>query len=416
LGLAELLLLVVSRASAGCAVDADRVERQASAPLVVVGVVTALSVDERPGDGVVYASVAVERALKGRLERPGIVLQSGLPSTGCASAPVFAPGARVYAIGAPDDASVIVVSACQDDVGLVDRRPDLEAVARRNRGAARSFPGIDVPTLTPPGDDAIVTDDRRFWVVDEGATRAGVGVVGGGGDGHERMWVDFDGLQVLHDVPRSRLRQVVTVATPVVAGAALDWAPGVQVNAEGVAALPASWSVPWPVPVETLDVVWHPGEAEPSVGERLDAGAVVLFDRPGGVVLAEAAEGADLALYADGPTVDGWRAVRVSSAVVGGRAFVRDGSVWQMGASGGVVGGVVGGVIGGQVSLALPPGATVWGADGAVLARSSSGVYLPWLATEGGWAWLVVPTLDGPAVGRARCGPGDATACVIEGS
>jgi hypothetical protein len=414
-GLTALSFLVASRASAGCAADPDRVERQASAPRVVVGVVTALDVDERDGDVVVYASVAVERALKGQLERPGIVLQSGLPSAGCASAPVFAPGARVYAIGAPDDASVIVASACDDDVGRVERRPDLEAVARRNRGAAGSFPGIDVPTLAPIGDDALVTDDRRFWVVDEGATRAGVGVVGGGGDGHERMWVDFDGLEVLHDVPRSRLRHVVTVATPVVAGAALEWAPGVQVNAEGVAALPASWSVPWPVPVEALDVAWRPGEAEPPVGERLDASAVVLFDRPGGV-LAEAAEGADLALYADGPTVDGWRAVRVSSAVVAGRAFVRDESVWQMGASGGVVGGVVGGVIGGQVSYRLSPGATVWGADGAALARSSGGVVLPWLATEGGWAWVVVPTLDGPTVGRTRCGPADAPACATDGS
>jgi hypothetical protein len=407
LALSAASLAAARGAQAGCAVDAERDARQAAAPLVVVGRVTAIEVVEERGEPVVYEAVRVDRVLKGRLEEPGIRLRTTRPSGLCPSGVVFAPGERVYAIGTPDADMTFDVSPCTDDVGLADRRADLRAVAKKQPAKAGRFAGVAAPEHpAAPLPGAMPTaDGRRAWVVDGARERAATRLAQPSGTLLVQVIVDFDGLEVVESVAPDRLVPVVSRRVPLRDGAGLAWVPGTPVDVAGAPRLPAGWSTTATVPADAVATSWLPVETDAPTGAPLSGGPVTFFDRPGGAELARADIGAQGSFFADGPVVDGWRAVRVSSPTIVGRAFVRAADLAEdREAEGGVVGGVWGGFSNADpVPLWLSPGPVIRAADGSAVAWARNAAPVDWLATRDGRAWVTFRSLDRWVVGEVAC-------------
>lgn len=343
------VLMLARTALAGCAADPDWQDRQAHAPLVAVGVVVGVEVVEEgdPADPfftpTVYETVRVTRVLKGQLDHLGLRIRTWAPTTGsCGSARVLPVGAPVYVLVAPDAEGTVTMSACSGDVGLADRRDDLEVLAATHPETAGHFPGIDLPS--PTGRPALpAKSGQRARVRRDGALVDAALLETVGAPDTIAALVDDAGLWFREEVPLHDLQPVTTGRTAVGVGSDLYWRPGVPfadpTHPVGAPAL----RVYAPLPQEALGDRWTvPTDDRVDGRWRVPAEQVVLRGARGGAPLIAVAPTPDLFVLDPGGT--GWREIGVSSPELVGRA-------WVWGPLPVVDGGEIGGMFGGSGHL-----------------------------------------------------------------
>lgn len=385
-----MILALVRAAWGGCAVDPRAEEVWEAAPLVASGEVSTL---EFVGDGVVEAIVQLDRPRVGTVDSGFLALRTQLTGAGCPGDEVWPPGARVWVVATPDADGVVWPSPCARDV--VSGDADVSgagrvAAAGRWAGAppARRPPGPRAPLPTPDGRWArmLVPDELDSPVVS--ADPASVTVL-----------APYEAFDVLGAVPVGDLARVPV--RPVALQPGVRVAPGAPLDpASGYHR--AGVRVMGQVPADAWGVVWTPEaprELETRAWVRHDT---VLFEAPGGRVVAALALDGEYALRPTGGARDGFVEVEVQAPWLRATGWLVAGDV-DPGAMGSLRG--YGRGSGRQGTwLLLPEGALVATSDGAAtFARARHETLVRWIAALGHEAWVLVPTPWGDRVGRVTC-------------
>lgn len=391
------LLSMISAAEAGCVADTDREARWASAPLIVEGVITAIIIK----DDAVMEYLQVHTVHKGLLATDGLWLRTQFPYAGCPGAIVYPPGARVYAIGAPDDDQAIAISPCRPDVGAVaSLTEDLAAVAAAAPQTAGRFRGADWQRMYAPLPPLDGEDGRRATFSRDGVRYEGA--VLSVDDRVVSLLVDSGDLQLVFRSTKDELLPVVTSDWPLRAESGLRWRAGTVMTTEG----PPEWIGAPPPPEDAVGLFWRaaPEPTPPATQEvTLLPGRVALRDAPGGPPLLHW----DVGLRTVAQQVEhvpGWRQLWIDTDALVGTAWIAEGDAEEV-SEGGVVGGMSGGTLGSHdpIRIRVPAGVVLSRADGAALGRTVRTTSLKYLADDGERAWVAVTWPTGELVATVPC-------------